>query len=380
MAETDQQERTEQPTAKRLQEARERGEVARSRDLAGAAVTLLVMLALVLATWPSARGAAALFRIGLDYRPETLLGAQGMTDALASAAWAGLLILALPLAVSVLAALAGTLALGGWVFSGDALTPKPERFNPVKGFKRMFSLRGLVELGKALGKFLVVAAITGILLSWLAPRLGSLAVEPAPAGVRRAISTIGWSGVAIASGLLLIAAVDVPWQWFDFRRRLRMTREELKREQKETDGNPEVRSRIRSLQQQMARRKMMADVPKADVVVTNPTHYAVALRYDGKRARAPVVVAKGAELLAARIREIAVEHRVAILESPPLARALYRHVEIGAEIPAALYLAVAQVLAYVYRLREAARTGGLVPEPPRPEIDPALLGPPAPKD
>lgn len=380
MDEAEQHERTEQPTAKRLLEARERGEVPRSRDLTGAVVTIGVLFALVLVTAPSVLGAASLLRVGLDYRPEALGATQAMTDALAAAAWSGLLILAVPLAVSAVAAFAGVLSVGGWTFSAEAMTPKPERFDPVKGFKRMFSLHGLVELGKAFVKFLVVASITGIVLSRISPRLVSLALEPAREGVQHAISMIGWSALAIAGGLLLIAAVDVPWQLFEFRRRMRMTREELKREQKETDGNPEVRSRIRSLQQQMARRKMMADVPKADVVVTNPTHYAVALRYDQSRARAPVVVAKGAGLVAARIRQIALEHRVAILESPRLARALYRHGQIGVEIPAALYLAVAQVLAYVYRLQATARTGASAPEPPRPEIDEALLGPPAPKD
>jgi flagellar biosynthetic protein FlhB len=162
--------------------------------------------------------------------------------------------------------------------------------------------------------------------------------------------------------------VDVPWQLFQHNKQLRMTREEIREEMKQSEGSPEVKGRIRSLQRELARRRMMQEVPKADVIVTNPTHYAVALRYDEKRMRAPIVVAKGSDLVAARIREIATEHRVPIFEAPPLARALHRHVEIGGEIPASLYVAVAQVLTYIYQLKTAKRYGSTVPEPPA--IDP----------
>jgi len=273
------------------------------------------------------------------------------------------------------AALVGTLGVGGWMFSTEALAPKPERLDPISGLKRLFSLRGVVELGKSFAKFLVVALIAWWLLSRQLPVFASIALEPVGQGIMHALRLIGWSAVALSSGLILIAAVDAPWQIFDFNKRMRMTREELKREQKESDGNPEVRSKIRQLQQQAARRKMIADVPKADVVVTNPTHFAVALRYDEKTMRAPIVVAKGADLMAAQIRAIAGEHRVAIVEAPPLARALYRHTDIGQPVPTALYLAVAQVLAYVFRLRRALRYGEPMPDPPQPQVDPSLLGP-----
>lgn len=375
MDETEQQDRTEDPTERRLSEARDRGEVVRSRDLAGAVVTIGVLLSLVLVTTPLAYGAKALLQVGLVYRPEQLVSDGVMTDALASAVVLGLIVLAVPLLVSTLAAIAGNLAVGGWIFSAEALTPKPERFNPISGLKRLFSLRGVVELAKAFAKFLVVAVITWLLLGYLASRFEAIALEPSAQGIVHALSVIGWSGVALASGLILIAAVDVPWQIFDFKKRMRMTREELKRENKESDGNPEVRSKIRQLQQEMAKRRMMTDVPKADVVITNPTHFAVALRYDEKKMRAPVVVAKGADLIAAQIRAIAKEHDVVTVESPPLARALYRHADIGRPIPTALYVAVAQVLAYVFRLRRALRQGEPLPDAPQPQIDPALLGP-----
>lgn len=375
MAETEQHERTEQPTAKRLQEARDRGEIPRSRELAGAAVTVAVLLSLMLVTGPATHGARALLQTGLVYRPEQLATTQVMTDALGEAIKIGWLVIAVPLIVAAIAALVGTLGVGGWMFSTEALTPKPERLDPISGFKRLFSLRGVVELGKSFAKFLVVALIAWWLLSRQLPVFASIALEPVGQGIMHALRLIGWSAVALSSGLILIAAVDAPWQIFDFNKRMRMTREELKREQKESDGNPEVRSKIRQLQQQAARRKMIAEVPKADVVVTNPTHFAVALRYDEKTMRAPIVVAKGADLMAAQIRAIAGEHRVAIVEAPPLARALYRHTDIGQPVPTALYLAVAQVLAYVFRLRRALRYGEPMPEPPQPQVDPALLGP-----
>ena len=375
MAETEQHERTEQPTAKRLQEARDRGEIPRSRELAGAAVTVAVLLSLMLVTGPATHGARALLQTGLVYRPEQLVTTQVMTDALGEAIKIGWLVIAVPLIVAAIAALVGTLGVGGWMFSTEALAPKPERLDPISGFKRLFSLRGVVELGKSFAKFLVVALIAWWLLSRQLPVFASIALEPVGQGIMHALRLIGWSAVALSSGLILIAAVDAPWQIFDFNKRMRMTREELKREQKESDGNPEVRSKIRQLQQQAARRKMIAEVPKADVVVTNPTHFAVALRYDEKTMRAPIVVAKGADLMAAQIRAIAGEHRVAIVEAPPLARALYRHTDIGQPVPTALYLAVAQVLAYVFRLRRALRYGEPMPEPPQPQVDPSLLGP-----
>lgn len=375
MDETEQDQRTEQPTAKRLQEARDRGEIPRSRDLAGAVVTMAVLLSLVWVTGPTVRGASALLRTGLVYRPEQLATTQVMTDALGEAIKIGWLVIAVPLIVSAIAAVAGNLGVGGWMFSSEALAPKPDRLNPISGFKRLFALRGLVELGKAFAKFLVVAVITWVLLSHLLPVFASIALEPVGQGIVHALGLIGWSAVALSSGLILIALVDVPWQIFEFNKRMRMTREELKREQKESDGNPEVRSKIRQLQQQAARRKMIAEVPKADVVIVNPTHFAVALRYDEKTMRAPIVVAKGVDLMAAQIRAIANEHKVALVEAPPLARALYRHTEIGHPVPTALYLAVAQVLAYVFRLRRAVRYGEPMPEPPQPQVDPTLLGP-----
>ncbi|MGH7058183.1 MAG: flagellar type III secretion system protein FlhB, partial [Acetobacteraceae bacterium] len=224
--------------------------------------------------------------------------------------------------------------------------------------------------GKAFAKFLVVAVVAIAVLHEQAPQLLALGTTPLHAGIAQAASLTSDALLAVCAGLVLIAAIDVPWQLYHYSKKLSMTREEIRQELKESEGSPEVRGRIRRTQREIARRRMMHEVPKADVVVVNPTHFAVALRYDEGRMRAPLVVAKGTDLVAARIREIATAHAVPVFEAPPLARALYHSVEIGSEIPAALYAAVAQVLTYIYQLKAARTSGARPPEPPA--IDPAI--------
>jgi len=231
----------------------------------------------------------------------------------------------------------------------------------------MFSLRSLIELGKALARFLVVALVTVAVLHKQIRAFTSLGIEPAPVGIAHASSLIVTALIALAGALALIALVDVPLTLWQYQKALRMTRQEVRDEHKDTEGNPEIRTRVRRVQQQQARKRMMQQVPKADVVVTNPTHYAVALRYDEQRMRAPIVVAKGLELIALTIRDIALEHKVPIIEAPPLARALHASCDLGGEIPAQLYAAVAKVLIYVYQLRAARR--GAAPPPPLPHIE-----------
>jgi flagellar biosynthetic protein FlhB len=228
----------------------------------------------------------------------------------------------------------------------------------------MFSTRGMVELGKGLAKVGVIGIIAWVLLKGLTPELMGLTREPLGQAIGHAAALAGYSLLVLACGLAVIAAVDVPYQLWQHAKDLRMTREEVKEEYKESEGSPETRGRIREAQRALARGRMLQDVPKADVVITNPTHYAVALRYDENKNRAPIVVAKGTELLAAKIREIAAENNVPIVPAPPLARALYKSVELGREVPAALYVTVAQVLTYVYQLRAARERGAAPPPPP----------------
>jgi flagellar biosynthetic protein FlhB len=253
-------------------------------------------------------------------------------------------------ALVVVVLLAGV-ALGGWNFSPAALTPDFTRLSPVSGLKRLFGLRGVSELGKALLKCGVVGGVAAGIVAWLFPQVLALGRMSADTAIGRGAGLMSVAFVWLSASLALVAAVDVPLQLFQFKRALRMTRQELRDEAKESDGRPETKQRIRQLQQTIARRRMMHKVPTADVVIVNPTHFAVALKYDPKNMRAPRVLAKGVDLIAQNIRRIAEEHRVPVFESPKLARALHRSVDLNQEIPAGLYLAVAQVLSYVFRVR-----------------------------
>jgi flagellar biosynthetic protein FlhB len=256
------------------------------------------------------------------------------------------------------------LGLGGWSFSTKAISFKLEKLDPIKGLGRMFALRGLMELLKVLAKFALVAAISGSILWSLIGELLGLADEPLHAALAHVARLCSWSFLASSCALIIIAAIDVPFQLWQHNKQLKMTKQEVKDENKETDGRPEVKGRIRALQQEFSRRRMMEQVPRADVVITNPTHYAVALRYDHLSTRAPVVVAKGADLIASQIRLVADQHDVTIVLAPPLARALFASTDIDREIPAGLYVAVATVLAYVYQLRHAYENGDMPPEQP----------------
>ena len=276
----------------------------------------------------------------------------------------------LPFAVVLIAATVGGAALiGGWSFSAKAMAFKGERLNPLKGIKRIFSPNSLNELIKAIAKFLLVATAAVTWLWFCRHEVLSLGLLPVGSAIVAGLKLCGQSFVVISATLIAIAAADVPFQLWSYGRKLRMTRQEIKDEYKDTEGRPEVKSRIRSLQQQVAMRRMMEEVPDADVVITNPTHYAVAIRYVDGDMRAPKVIAKGRDFLAARIREIADEHQVPLFSAPPLARALYSSTRLGQEIPAALYTAVAQILAYVYQVRDMRPGSGEVPRPTLVDID-----------
>jgi flagellar biosynthetic protein FlhB len=370
MAENDQaQERTEQPTQKRLDDARRKGQIPRSRDLTAAAVMLAGGSALYMMGGYIGGQMHGMMRRSLSLTREQALDSMYLTPALSTAAFEGLSACVPVLLIILLAAIIAPLALGGWSFSTESLMPKMERLDPLKGIARMFSMRSLIELTKALAKFGTVAVVAVLVLWNDASVLLALGREPTALAIGHAAKLSGQALLAISSGLLLIAAIDVPYQLWQYFKQMKMSREEIRQEMKESEGSPEVKGRIRQVQQQMARQRMMQDVPKADVIVTNPTHFAVALRYDEKRMRAPVVVAKGVDLLAARIRELGTEHNVPIFEAPPLARVLYKNVDIGGEVPSHLYVAVAQVLSYIFQLRVAKRSGMQAPERPTVEVE-----------
>jgi len=375
MAEKDFQERTEQATPKRQEDARRRGQVARSRELNIAAVLLAGAGAIAVSRAQLGSALEDLMRRGLAPDPQLLDQPGIMTAALASASLDTLLAFTPLLVVLALAAVGGALAVGGWVFSTEQVAPRWSRLNPVQGIKRIFSLRGLVEVAKALAKGLVIGGFALGCMTWARGQVLTLGVEPLGSAMDDAGYLVAMTLAACSFGMLVVALADAPFQIWSHQRELRMTRQEIREELKETEGRPEVRSRIRALQQQLASRRMMKAVPTADVVITNPTHFAVALRYDDRRMRAPVVVAKGVDHVAARIRELAGQHRVALFEAPLLARALYWSTNLNQEIPGPLYVAVAQVLTYVYRLRAAVQTGAAWPERPAVQVDASLATP-----
>jgi flagellar biosynthetic protein FlhB len=368
MAESDRHDRTEAPTQKKLEEARKEGRVPRSRELTAAAVMLAAGMVLMVSGDSIGARLGELMRGGLTISRAQAFDVSAMTRAFGQLSLGALYAIAPVLLVTLVAALAAPLAIGGWAPSGKAIAPDFSRLSPLSGMQRMFGARSWMELAKALAKFAVVALVGILVLKINANRLIGLGSEPIHVAIGHAIGISGWSLLALTAALVLIAAVDVPFQLWQYRKDMRMTKEEVRQEFKESEGSPEIKGRIRALQREMAERRMMADVPRADVIVVNPTHYAVALRYDEKNMRAPQVVAKGVDLMAARIREVASEHEVPIFEAPPLARALHRTTEIGDEIPAGLYVAVAQVLTYIFQLRAAAAGRAPRPEPPQIEM------------
>jgi flagellar biosynthesis protein FlhB len=369
MAEND-AEKTEQPTAKRLEEARKKGQIARSTDLSAAAVILTVGGGLhFLGGYMSSRF-NGLMITSLSLTREQSVDESLMFSTMTLEAAHALVACAPILGLTLLAALVAPMLLGGWNLSIEALAPDFTRLNPMSGFGRMFGVRGFVDLAKAFAKFILLALVAILVLRQKSGELMSLGTEPPNVAIAHAMSLTGHAFLMLATTLGLIAAVDVPWQLFQHNKQQRMTKQEVREESKESEGSPQIKGRIRKMQHEIARRRMMQEVPKADVVIVNPTHFAVALKYDEKRMRAPIVVAKGADIIAARIREIATDNRVPIFEGPPLARALFKSVEIGGEIPASLYVAVAQVLTYIYQLK-SARRGGMKPPTP-PAIDPTI--------
>lgn len=359
----DRDQRTEQPTEKRLRDAAERGQVPRSRDLSGALVVTAGLAAL---------GTGTLGELARWLR-ESLLAATQVGDVrdlvprMADATRTPFRLLLVSLLVMAAAGVAGQLAVGGWHVSAQPLAPDFNRMNPAGNVRNLLG-RGPAELVKALLKTVVVGAAVYAFLQHDAAVLHTLAFV-APRRAARSVLAFGLqAAIAGACGLLLIALVDVPWQAWRHRRDLRMTPKDVRDELRETEGKPEVRARLRRMQRRLARGRMIEAVRKADVVVVNPTHVAVAVQYVQSRMRAPRVVAKGVGEVAARIRAEAVTHHVPVLAAPPLARALYRTTALGDDVPVTLYRAVAQVLAWVYQVRRG--TG----DPRAPDIDlsPAL--------
>jgi len=361
MAEGSDQEKTEEATPQKMQKAREKGQVPRSKDLGTAAV--LIASAVGMYVFGSDIS-AALFNIMKRFftlkRNEAFDTSQFglmLAEVMTSLAWP-----MIGFIVSLfIASFVGNIVLGGITFSVDAMMPKASRMSPASGLKRMFGMQALVELLKSLGKFGVIATLSWLLLTYYFPSILQLSQTSFPLNVFGALDILLWIFILLCCSLLLIAAIDAPYQIFKHNKELKMTLQDVKDEYKNTEGKPEVKGRQRQLQREASQGRMMQDVPNADVIVTNPTHFSVALQYDVAGKRAPVVVAKGGDHTAFRIREIAREHDVAIIASPALARAIYHTTEINEQIPDGLFAAVAQVLAYVYQLEQFQKRKGKRP-------------------
>lgn len=364
MAEESGQEKTEEPTAKRLTDAREKGDVPRSRELVTMAVLLSAAAGALIFGGTLAGKMFDVMEKSYNLDRAAIFDINQMVIFLAAAFYDALLGVVGIFAMVLLAALVGPLLLGGWNFSGQAIAPKGSRINPLSGIKRMFSMNALVELIKALAKFLVVAIAAIAVLWMIKDQLLALGKGDINNSAADAVEIVIWVFLMLSASLILIAAVDVPFQMYSYTKKLKMTLQEVKDEMKNTEGKPEVKGRIRQLQREIAQRQMMTEVPEADVVITNPTHYSVALKYDSESSDAPIVVAMGADFVALKIREIAREHEIPILSAPPLARALYYSSELNQEIAPGLFTAVAQVLAYVFQLKSAKNYQAPKPVPP----------------
>jgi flagellar biosynthetic protein FlhB len=375
MAEDSDMERTEPATAKRLSRAREQGDVPRSREMATCVLLLVGGFAVYSFSGPLITSLSRLLAATFSFERAAAFDPAVLFEML-SGHLVEIIIASIPVFfMMTLAAIASPLILGGWLLNGQSLMPKFSKLNPINGVSNMVSINSLVELVKAVLKTILVGAVAWMAIRGQMDAMMGLSVESLPMGTRHSVQLLWTSFITMVSALIFIAVLDVPYQIWNYGRKLRMTREEVKQEHKESEGDPHIKGKIRAMQRAMARRRMMAEVPTADVVVTNPTHYAVALKYTEGKMGAPRVVAKGFDDVAGKIRDLARENKVPLLEAPPLARALHTHTEIGDEIPEALYTAVAEVLAYVFQLRTFGRYGGDRPQEPTELAVPAELDP-----
>lgn len=356
------QEKSEEPTTKRVQDARDKGDIARSKELTTTVLLLAAAGGMMVFGGQIAGDLEQVMKFNFDLDRATIFDPALMFEYLGSSAKKMFLSLAFFFTLLAVAAIVGPIALGGWNFSSQSLAPKGSRLNPLSGIKRMFSMNAVVELGKAVAKFLVVGSLCVVILLAQEKALLSLGSEDIVPAMKHGVEIVSWAVLLMAATMILISAVDVPFQMHSHAKKLKMTMQEVKDEMKSTEGKPEVKGRIRQLQYEMSQRRMMSDIPEADVVITNPTHYSVAIKYDQDAAGAPLMVAKGADNMAIKIREVANEYDIPILSSPALARAIYFNTEIGEQIPEGLFMAVAQVLAHVYQLQR------LKASEPKPEL------------
>jgi flagellar biosynthetic protein FlhB len=357
------QDKTEDPTEKKIKDSRAEGQIARSKELNTLAIMMAGAIGLLVEGADIAQAMSYMMTSNFTITREAILDQDSMGRMLLATGKLALVVMMPFLLVMLAAAIIGPISLGGWLFATKSLAPKFSRMNPAAGLKRMFSPNALVELLKSFAKFVIVLIVALVVLNMEKGALISIAHEPLEQAIIHSLQVVGWSTLWMACGLIIIAALDVPFQLYEAHKKLLMTKQEVRDEYKNSEGSPEVKQRIRQLQREASQRRMMESVPDADVIITNPTHFAVALKYDPEQGGAPMLVAKGADFVALKIREIGAHHQILILESPGLARSIYYSTDIDQEIPAGLYLAVAQVLAYVYQIRQYHAGQGKRPDP-----------------
>lgn len=357
------QDKTEEPTDKRVRDSREKGETVRSKELSNLVLMLAGTGGLLVFGGSIAQMFMKVMRSNFVITREMIMDHTYMTRVLLASVKEALVAMQPFMLTMVIAALLGPILLGGWLFSTSALAPNFGRLNPLPGLKRMVSAHALVELLKSTAKFCIILTVAMVVLRKDQNDLLTIGAEPLEQAIIHSLQVVGWSAFWMACGLMIIAAVDVPFQIYEAHKKLLMTKQEIRDEHKDSDGRPEVKQRIRQLQQELSQRRMLTSIPDADVIITNPTHFAVALKYDPEKGGAPMLLAKGTDFIALKIREIGAQHQILILESPALARSIYYSTELDQEIPAGLYLAVAQVLAYVYQIRQFHAGRGKRPVP-----------------
>ncbi|TWX54113.1 flagellar biosynthesis protein FlhB [Colwellia hornerae] len=363
MADAGSGEKTEEPTAKKLADARKKGQIARSKDLGTMFVLVGSAVGIMLVGGMLTESLAGIMKRSFSLSREEVMDIHALYNVLRGSVGSLVTPMLWLFSIIMLAAFIGNTMLGGMSFSTEAMAPKASKLSPLAGLKRMFGIKALVELFKSLMKFFVVFIVAYLLLSSLFPEILGLSLELIPLSLEHSVTLLQWMFLALALSVGIIAAIDAPYQTWDHTRQLKMTKQEIKDEMKNSEGSPEIKGRIRRTQYEMSQRKMMQEVPDSDVVITNPTHYAVALKYDVAAGGAPMLVAKGIDEMAMHIRTIAKENNVEIIASPALARSLYYSADANQEIPEELFAAVAQVLAFIFQLNEHKKGKAKRPTP-----------------
>ncbi|TQF69946.1 flagellar biosynthesis protein FlhB [Pseudoalteromonas luteoviolacea] len=361
MAEDSGQERTEEPTAKKISDARKKGQVARSKELGTTFVLIFSAVALILYGADIAKGLYNIMGRMLTLNRNETYDTTKMFSVWGDAFSELFFPMSMFVLIILVAGVIGNTLLGGFNFSWQAAAPKASKMSPMKGIKRMLGPQAAIELLKSILKFVLVAGFAILFIKWMFYDILHLSIESAPGNVIHALEILAWMFLALSCTMIVISAIDAPYQSYNHNKQLKMTLQEVKDEYKNSEGDPQIKARIRRTQREMSQRRMMQDVPDADVVVTNPTHYSVALKYDTDKAGAPIVLAKGVDELAMQIRKVAKGNEVPIVESPVLTRSLYHTTEVGDQIPDQLFTAVAQVLAYVFQLKKFNKGRGRRP-------------------